>query len=52
MDMIKRFDEIDDHRRRFFGTAALTIAAAQLGMIGSGHAQQSRTKLPAIKPGT
>ena len=52
MDMIKRFEEIDHHRRRFFGTAALTIAAAQLGMIGSVNAQPSRTKLPAIKPGT
>ena len=35
MDMIERFEEIDDHRGRFFGNAALTIAAAQLGMIGS-----------------
>ena len=46
------FEEIDHHRRRFFGTAALTIVAAQLGMIGSVNAQPSRTKLPAIKPGT
>jgi pimeloyl-ACP methyl ester carboxylesterase len=52
MDMIKTFEEIDHHRRRFFGTAALTIAAAQLGMIGWVNAQPSRTKLPAIKPGT
>ena len=52
MDMIKTFEEIDHHRRRFFGTAALTIAAAQLGMIGSVNAQPNRTKLPAIKPGT
>ena len=52
MDMIKTFQEIDHHRRRFFGTAALAIAAAQLGMIGSVKAQSSRTKLPAIKPGT
>ena len=52
MDMIKRFEEIDHHRRRFFRTAALTIAAAQLGMIGSVNARPSRTKLPAIKPGT
>jgi pimeloyl-ACP methyl ester carboxylesterase len=52
MDMIKMFEEIDHHRRRFFGTAALTIVAAQLGMIGSVNAQPSRTKLPAIKPGT
>jgi pimeloyl-ACP methyl ester carboxylesterase len=52
MDMIKTFEEIDHHRRSFFGTAALTIAAAQLGMIGSVNAQPSRTKLPAIKPGS
>jgi pimeloyl-ACP methyl ester carboxylesterase len=52
MDMIKTSEEIDHHRRRFFGTAALTIAAAQLGMIGSANAQPSGTKLPAIKPGT
>jgi pimeloyl-ACP methyl ester carboxylesterase len=52
MDMIKTSEEIDHHRRRFFGTAAVTIAAAQLGMIGSANAQPSGTKLPAIKPGT
>jgi pimeloyl-ACP methyl ester carboxylesterase len=52
MDMIKTFEGIDHHRRRFFGTAALAIAAAQFGMIGSVNAQPSRTKLPAIKPGT
>ena len=52
MDMIKTFEAIDHHGRRFFGTAALAIAAAQFGMIGSVNAQPSRTKLPAIKPGT
>ena len=52
MDMSKRFEEIDHQRRRFFRTAALTIAAAPLGMIGSVNAQPSRTKLPVIKPGT
>ena len=55
MDTIKMSEEIDHHRRRFFGAAAVTIAAAQLGMIGSADAQPSRTKatpLPAIKPGT
>jgi pimeloyl-ACP methyl ester carboxylesterase len=52
MDMIETFEEIDHHRRRFFGTVALTIAAAQFGMIGWVNAQPSRTKLPAIKPGT
>jgi hypothetical protein len=35
MDEIRISEAIDRHRRRFFGTAALTIAAAQLGMIGS-----------------
>ena len=37
-------DEIDHHRRRFFGTAAMTIAAAQLGMIGSAAAQSGRAR--------
>jgi pimeloyl-ACP methyl ester carboxylesterase len=47
-------DHIDHNRRRFFGTAAITIAAAQLGMIGLAHAQASksdRTDVPAKKPG-
>ena len=55
MHTIKALEDIDHHRRRFFGTAALTIAAAQFGMIGSADAQPGRTKsaqLPAIKPGT
>ena len=48
-------EEIKNDRRRFLGTAAMTIAAAQLGMIGSAGAQSGKTKpanLPAIKPGT
>ena len=49
-------EEIDRHRRRFFGTAAMTVAAAQLGMIGAADAQpdpvNSRPRVPAIKPGT
>jgi pimeloyl-ACP methyl ester carboxylesterase len=55
MDRIKISEEIDHQRRRFFGTAALTMVAAQLGMIGSADAQSGTTKptqLPAIKPGT
>jgi pimeloyl-ACP methyl ester carboxylesterase len=47
-------EEINHHRRQFFGTAAMTMAAAQFVMIGSADAQSS-TKLaavPAIKPGT
>jgi thiol-disulfide isomerase/thioredoxin len=48
-------EEIDHHRRRFFGTAAMAIAAAQLGMMGAANAQAATTKptqLPTIKPGT
>ena len=55
MDRISTSDEIDHHRRRFFGTAAMTIAAAQLGMIGSAAAQSGKAKsagMPAVKPGT
>ncbi len=48
-------DEINQDRRRFFSTAAMTIAAAQLGMLGSSKAQFNEMK-PAgaitIKPGT
>ena len=48
-------EEIDRERRRIFGTAAMAIAAAQLGMIGAADAQSTMTKsvsVPAIKPGT
>jgi pimeloyl-ACP methyl ester carboxylesterase len=48
-------EEIDHHRRRFFGTAAMSIAAIQFGMISSAHAQSGNAKpadVPAIKPGT
>jgi pimeloyl-ACP methyl ester carboxylesterase len=43
-------EEINHDRRRLLGTAVLTVAAAQLDMIGSADAQ-SRTINP-IKPGT
>ena len=47
-------EEMNHHRRRFFGTAALTIAAAELGMINLAAAQSSKTEaadLPTMKPG-
>jgi pimeloyl-ACP methyl ester carboxylesterase len=47
--------EINHHRRRFFGTAAMTIAAAQLALTGSADAQSDKATTPnatAIKPGT
>jgi pimeloyl-ACP methyl ester carboxylesterase len=55
MERHKLSEEINHNRRHFLGTAAMTIAAAQLGMIGSATAQSSKTKsadLPTIKPGT
>ena len=55
MDKIKTSEDIDHHRRRFFGAAAMTFAAAQFGMIGSANAQAikaSQKELPAVKPGT
>ena len=48
-------EPIDHRRRRLFGAAALTVAAAQLGALGAADAQSGQTKpaqLPAVKPGT
>jgi pimeloyl-ACP methyl ester carboxylesterase len=47
-------ETIDQPRRRFFGTAAMAIAAAQLGVIASAAAQTGKaaSKVPTIKPGT
>ena len=59
MGTIKMSEEINHHRRRFLGTAAMTLAAAELVMIGSADAQSSKinpadvpTVKPGIKPGT
>ena len=52
MDTIKIADEINQDRRRFFGSAAMAVAATQLGMIGPAAAQRMEVKVPAIKPGT
>ena len=55
MNPIEMSGQTDLHRRRFFGAAAMTIAAAQFGLIGSADAQSSKAKpaeLPRIKPGT
>jgi pimeloyl-ACP methyl ester carboxylesterase len=46
--------EINHDRRRFLGAAAMTMAAAQFGMIGSADAQSSKINpkdLPPTKPG-
>ena len=52
MTKINIAEQINQHRRNFIGAAAITAAAAQLGMIGNADAQPAKTKLPAIKPGT
>jgi pimeloyl-ACP methyl ester carboxylesterase len=48
-------NQINSDRRRFLGAAAMTVAAARLGVTGSAKAQSSKARtadLPAIKPGT
>src|SRR6476469_6347481 len=55
MVKIKIPEEINHYRRRFVGSAAMTFAAAQVGMIGSAAAQLGKSKaarMPTIKPGT
>jgi pimeloyl-ACP methyl ester carboxylesterase len=52
MDTLRTTENIDQDRRRFFGAAAMTAAAAQFGMLASANAQPAKAKLPAIKPGT
>jgi len=47
-------EEINSRRRRFFGTAAVAVAAAQLGLMGFANAQSAKpnSALPTIKPRT
>jgi pimeloyl-ACP methyl ester carboxylesterase len=45
--MDKTGEPIDHNRRRLFGSAALTFAAAQLGLLGPALA----ATLPSVKPG-
>jgi pimeloyl-ACP methyl ester carboxylesterase len=55
MDTTKISEEINDDRRRFFGTAAMTLAAAQLVISGRAEAEPGQKKpaeIPKIKPGT
>jgi pimeloyl-ACP methyl ester carboxylesterase len=52
MNTVKMSEDINQNHRRFCGTAAMTIAAAQFGMTTFANAQSSKTKsagLPAIK---
>jgi pimeloyl-ACP methyl ester carboxylesterase len=50
MDKIKTPNDINRDRRRFLGTAAITIAAAQFALGGSADAKTA--ELPRVKPGT
>jgi pimeloyl-ACP methyl ester carboxylesterase len=52
METIDTAEDINRDRRRFLGAATMTVAAAQLGLIGSAAAQAKEVKMPAIKPGT
>ena len=55
MNSIKLLEPASHNRRRFLGTAAMTLAAAQLGMLDLANAQSTSTgpaNLPTIKPGT
>jgi pimeloyl-ACP methyl ester carboxylesterase len=50
----KMSEQINRDRRRFFGAAAITLAAAQLALSGSAAAQPGKAKpadLPRVKPG-
>ena len=55
MNPIKMSEQINDNRRRFFGTAAMTLAATQLGMLNLANAQPAspqEAQLPTTQPGT
>jgi len=44
-------DGIDPDRRGFLSTAAIAVAAAQLGVTARAEAQRGETRMPDIKPG-
>lgn len=55
MSTSKLPEETNHNRRRFFGTAAVTIAAAQFGMFGPANAQSTKANPangPRIRGGT
>ena len=55
MNTNKMSEKINRDRRAFFATAAMAIAAAQVGALGSVDARTGKTKpadLPPAKPGT
>jgi pimeloyl-ACP methyl ester carboxylesterase len=55
METIKTTEDVDQHRRSFFGAAAATVAAAQLGMMGFANAESGKSKktnIPMTKLGS
>jgi pimeloyl-ACP methyl ester carboxylesterase len=50
MDTNKLPEKINHQRRRFLGTAAVTVAAAQFGILGSAKAQPSKSNPPTVPP--
>ncbi len=51
---IEIVNDINEDRRRFFGAAAMTLVATQLGMMGRAEAQSGESRpapLPGIRPG-
>src|ERR1043166_228611 len=52
MTEIKASSAIDHRRRRFIGSAAMSLAAAGFGMSTFAQAQTAKTKLSDVKPGT
>src|SRR5262245_34532712 len=53
MDTTNSSGEVDRNRRRFFGAAAVTVAAAQLGIVGSAAQADAvnPTRLPSVRRG-
>jgi pimeloyl-ACP methyl ester carboxylesterase len=52
MDKINITETVDHDRRRFFGAAALTFAAAELGVISAAQAQTNPSQPAATKQGS
>lgn len=50
MDTNTKSDQVDHHRRRFFGAAAVSIASVQFGLMGDAKAQAGGPPAPKLPP--
>jgi hypothetical protein len=50
--MTKSTNTIDRHRPTLIGAAAITLAATELGLVGSASAQSETACLASVKPGS